>query len=514
VVSAPIPPLASALLQRIAAGRPSFRQAAVGSTGRRRIKLKTVVRLPRMPRIAVVSTVASAPKGAEKELAAPDTLEKNVDKIAVLGLWHQGIVGAACLSKLGYSITAADSKVENIERLRSGESPIYEPGLDDLISEGLAAGNLAFTSNPVEAVRDADAIFIMFDTPVDDDDNVVVDEIFDTVQEISGAIKDGAKVHITSQVPVGTCRKIIELLERAPASDVGVSYSPENLALGKAIETFFNPRLPMIGADSRDTYDAIAAVFRSFHPDWDFVGIETAEMSKHALNSYLATSVCFGNELGRICDEVGADGHTIAMALRSEPRVGPKAMILPGLAFSGGTLARDVQTLRRIAAGCDLAVPMLDSIIVSNAKHNAIILRKLNNHFGRIDALKVLVLGLTYKPDTSTLRRSAAVDIVNDLVGAGAVVACSDPKADQSEVAARFQDNASVAFSRDPFEAAEGASAVVLMTPWGDYGSLDFGRLGALMTDDRLVIDPFEMWDRTALEGAGYAYRTIGKGYK
>ncbi len=431
-----------------------------------------------------------------------------METITILGLWHQGIVGAACLASVGRKVIAADSDTETVASLSAGLSPIYEPGLNDLLASGISAGNLQFSADISGSVAQSDIVMVMFDTPVDDNDGVILDPVFDTVAAIAGSLREHSVLHLTSQIPVGSTRRIKAQLAEAGRTDIDFSYSPENLQLGKAIDTFMHPRLPMIGAENNETFERIRNIYAPLAVNWEFVGIETAEMAKHALNTYLAASVCFGNELGTICDEVGADGRKIAMALRGEPRFGERAMILPGLAFAGGTLARDVQTLRKIAKKADLSVPMFDSIMTSNDRHNQIIVRKMAAALGTLANKRAAVLGLTYKPETSTLRRSAAVEMVEALSAEGATVTSTDPMADADEIAATGLSG----FSRDVEEAVAESAAIVLMTPWQQYKELDFSKVKSLMGPDPLVVDPFSFWDQELLESLGFRYQGIGKG--
>ena len=237
---------------------------------------------------------------------------------------------------------------------------------------------------------------------------------------------------------MGTCDQIAQRVrETNPSLSFGIAYSPENLRLGQAIDRFLNPVLPVIGADVPITLDRLEPLLSLLKADhWERVNLRTAEMTKHALNAFLATSICFANELGNLCDEVGADGHRIAEVLRLEPRVGVKAMLFPGLGFAGGTLARDMQTLRSL--GDRRAWKPRCSTAGGNriSQQNRLVLRKLKNAFGSLSGKKATVLGLTYKPDTSTLRRSAALEIVAEMAQAGMRVSAHDPKADRAEVAA------------------------------------------------------------------------------
>ncbi len=357
--------------------------------------------------------------------------------VCMIGLWHQGIVGAAVFADLGYSVVAADHDAAKIALLNGGRAPLFEPGLDELIQKGLQSGNLRFSSDVAGSVQGCPFVLIVHDTPVNDRDESDRSEVLSTAAAIAPGLCDEVVLYVTAQVPVGTCDRIAQIIRtNNPALRFGIAYSPENLRLGQAIDRFRHPALPVIGSDDRATLDRVEQLLAPLGVKWERVGLRTAEMTKHALNAFLATSICLANELGNLCDEVGADGQRIAQVLRLEPRIGAKAMLLPGLGFAGGTLARDVQTLRSLSDGAGLDTPLLDGIMESNGRQNRLVLRKLKKAFGSLKGVPAAVLGLTYKPDTSTLRRSAALEIIADLAGEGMRIRAHDPRADRAEIAA------------------------------------------------------------------------------
>lgn len=429
--------------------------------------------------------------------------------IGVIGLWHQGIVGAACLADFGYSVIAADHDSQKIEVLKLGKAPLYEPGLDDLIQRDLLQGRLIFTDDVAEAVRGISDVWLMFDTPVDERDESDLTEIFTTVKEIAPNLEPGTIILVTAQVPVGTCDEIIALIRACrPGLKFSVAYMPENLRLGQAIERFKRPPLPVIGSDDMAALDGLEQVLGPFSAKWERVSLRTAEMTKHALNGFLAMSITFANELGNLCDEIGADGHRLAEVLRLEPRIGSRAMLFPGLGFSGGTLARDLQTLRGLGDHYRVDTPMLDGVQASNQAQNNMVVRRLKEIFdGKLNGRHVTVLGLTYKPDTSTLRRSAALEVIAGLVRAGANVAASDPRADRNELKA----HTTFAFFDDPYDAVEDAEALVLMTPWKEYKELDFEVIKARMGRP-VLFDTANLWSANDLIQRGFEYFDIGRG--
>ena len=429
-------------------------------------------------------------------------------KIAVLGLWHQGVVGAACLAEMGHEVVGADTNADTIARLRGGNAPLYEPGLDDLLSRGVGSGKLTFTTDLAQAVRDTPFVFVMFDTPVDENDESDLTGIFSTFDTIARALQPDAVILMTAQVPVGTCHFLMERVKKAaPNASAIIAYQPENLRLGQAIERFMAPPLPVIGCDDPAAFERLLTIVGPLAAKWHLVNLRTGEMIKHALNSFLGLSICFANELGNICDAIGADGKRVGEMLRLEPRVGSKAMLMPGLGFSGGTLARDMQTLRKLGRGFDLATPLLDGAWAANAGQNGLVVRKLAEAIPDLSNARVTVLGLTYKADTSTLRRSAALEVIGDLVRRGVKVNAHDPRADRDEVRAHPK----FTFFDDPLAAVSGADAVVLMTPWADYRELDFAAVRSRMAG-RYVLDTAGLWNADRLTGLGFAYDEIGRG--
>jgi UDPglucose 6-dehydrogenase len=429
-------------------------------------------------------------------------------KIAVLGLWHQGIVGAACLSEMGHSVIAADPNQETIAKLGAARAPLFEPGLDELLAAGIASGRLVFSGSYVDAVKNAPFVFIMFDTPVNERDESDLSGLFACIDDISPHLQHGATVLVTAQVPVGTCDHLAaNIAARAPGGGSSIAYMPENLRLGQAIALFKSPALPVIGTDDDGAFDRLLTIFGPLAPEWQRVSLRTGEMIKHALNAFLALSVTFANELGNICDALGADGKRVGEILRLEQRVGRKAMLIPGLGFSGGTLARDMQTLRRFGDDNEIDTPLLDGAWKANAEQNGLVLRKLQRMLPSLCGARVAVLGLTYKADTSTLRRSAALEVISDLAAAGAEVHAHDPRADRDEL----RSYEGFTFHEDPLSAVSEAQALVLMTPWSDYRALDFGEVARRMTGS-YVLDTAGLWSAAEVAAAGLSYDEIGRG--
>ncbi|HET9317427.1 MAG TPA: nucleotide sugar dehydrogenase, partial [Vicinamibacteria bacterium] len=267
------------------------------------------------------------------------------ETVVVYGLWHLGCVTAACLASHRRTV-GLDLDEDVVRGLAAGRAPLMEPGLDDLIGEGLASGRLAFTTSAEEALRDASVVWITFDTPVDERDEADVGFVRSRLEAIAPQVRPGTLVVVSSQLPVGSTR---ELTRGWADRGVRVACSPENLRLGKAIDAFRHPARVIVGLEDPGDRERIARLFAPFCERIEWMSLESAEMTKHALNAFLATSVAFINELARLCERTGADAREVERGLKSEPRIGPGAYLGPGPAFAGGTLARDLRFLAGLA---------------------------------------------------------------------------------------------------------------------------------------------------------------------
>jgi UDPglucose 6-dehydrogenase len=399
-------------------------------------------------------------------------------KVCVYGLWHLGTVTAACLASRGIATVGLAETSEAAAELQAGKAPLFEPGLDALMERGLKSGALQFTSEVAAAVSSADLVWISFDTPVDDDDVADVGYVLDRVRLTFPYLPDGAVVLVSSQVPVGSTA----LLEHdfaavANGRKVSFAYSPENLRLGDAIRVFTEPERIVIGVRSDDARKVIEPVLEPFCPTLLWTRVESAEMVKHALNSYLATCVTFTNEIASICESVAADMSEVEAALRLDPRIGKRAYVRAGSAFGGGTLARDVQFLKAIARDHEARVPVLAAVLESNDHHKGWVVRHLRRQLGALTGKPIGVLGLAYKAGTDAIRRSVAIEVIQELIAAGADVTVFDPKV--STLPEPLNSAVTIAGGTD--EVFAGSEAVVLATEWPEFRELDFVRLVASM---------------------------------
>jgi UDPglucose 6-dehydrogenase len=388
--------------------------------------------------------------------------------VCVQGLWHLGSVTAACLAEAGHQVIGLDHDAATIAGLRAGKASISEPGLDAMIQRN----TIEFTTDIAAAAR-ADVLWVTYDTPVDADDRADVDFVIAKVAAVLPHLRDGAVVIVSSQLPVGS-------VARLETKRLEFACSPENLRLGKAIEVFQQPDRVVVGVRSDVAKARITELLAPITSKIEWMSVESAEMTKHAINAFLALSVTFANELATICEQVGADAKEVERGLKTESRIGPRAYLGPGGAFAGGTLARDIAFLSSLAAQHHLTQPLIAAVRPSNEAHKKWALRRLEDRLGSLKGKTIAIWGLTYKPGTDTLRRSAAVELATDLVAAGARVQAWDP-------AVRSVDLA-VTLAPDAIAAARGASGLVIATEWPELRAVDLAAALAGM-ERKLIVD-------------------------
>jgi UDPglucose 6-dehydrogenase len=426
-------------------------------------------------------------------------------KIAVLGLWHLGSVTAACAAAAGHQVTGWDRDADTVDALNAGRAPVAEPGLDALVASGLTSGRLRFTDDASGAVGDAEVVWITFDTPVDDEDRADVDYVMREVTAALPHVKDGAVVLSSSQLPVGSVARLERTFaETGGGRRVSFACSPENLRLGKAIDVFTHPDRVIIGVRDDSAKAVLTALFQPIADHLEWMSVESAEMTKHAINAFLATSVTFINEIAALCEQAGADAKEVERGLKTEKRIGPNAYLGPGTAFAGGTLARDVVFLRELGRAVNRPTPLMEGVEISNREHRNWARRRLESVAAPLSGKTVAVWGLTYKPGTDTLRRSTAVELCRWLVEQGARVRAHDPSAK-----ALPGDLEAVTRTASPEDAATGADALVVATEWPDYRSIAPDILATAMSG-RIVIDGNRFLGNTIGRDARFRLVSVG----
>jgi len=406
-------------------------------------------------------------------------------KICVQGLWHLGSVTAACLASVGHDVVGLDGDSNNISNLNQGKAPLFEPGLDEMIQNEINQGHLRFAQSSREALADAELLWVTFDTPVDEEDHADVEFVLGKIKSVLPELNDGTVVLISSQIPVGSIKKLEYFVkDNYIKKQICFAYSPENLRLGKSIDVFLNPDRIVVGTRNDETKEKLKKLFSPITNKIEWMSVESAEMTKHAINAFLATSVTFANELAAICELYGADAKEVERGLKTESRIGPRAYLSPGGPFAGGTLARDIDFLDKAAQEKALAVPLLQSVRVSNNEHKKWTKRKLSEKFTPLNKLSVAIWGLTYKPETSTLRRSLAVALCDWLIEEGANVRVYDPAVE--ELPSHWNNH--VDRFDSALEALKNTQVLVLGTEWTEFKETAKKML-EVVNNDYLVID-------------------------
>ncbi len=378
-------------------------------------------------------------------------------KVVVAGLWHLGCVTAACVAK-EFDVVGLDFDEEVVAGLKAGRAPIFEPGLDDLIAAGMATGRLQWTTDALEAGAGADLLWVGWDTPVDEDDVADVEWVVERVRRAVVGLREGVVVLVSAQLPVGTCARLAEEFPK-----LRWACSPENLRLGKAIAAFTEADRAIVGCEDGER-QMLGKLFAPFSKEVVFMRAASAEMVKHGLNSFLALSITFINEIGRLCELTGADAREVSLGLKSDVRIGKRAYLGAGGPFAGGTLARDVVALSKLGAERGEKLEVIPAIKRSNDRHREWAVGALERGLGGLEGKRVAVLGLVYTVGTDTLRRSAAVELCGKLVGAGVEVRAFDPAISELPL-----ELASVTLRCSAVEAMDGVDAVVVCTGWPEF---------------------------------------------
>ena len=433
-------------------------------------------------------------------------------KIAMIGTGYVGLVSGVCFSDFGHEVVCVDKDPDKIARLKNGEVPIFEPGLDDLMVRNMTAGRLTFTGDLTQAVADAEAVFIAVGTPTRrGDGHADLSYVTAAAEEIARAITGYTVVVTKSTVPVGTNRQVKDVLSATrPDADFDVASNPEFLREGAAIDDFMRPDRIVVGVDSERAAEVMQAIYRPLYlREFPIMttDLESAEMIKYAANAFLATKITFINEIAQLCERTGADVKMVSKGMGLDGRIGPK-FLHAGPGYGGSCFPKDTSALARI--GQDHAVPMqiVETVIAVNDSIKRRMIEKITDLCGgAVNGKKIAVLGVTFKPNTDDMREAPSLTIVPALVGAGAIVSVVDPQG-KREGAALLPG---VTWAEDPYVAADGAEALVLLTEWNEFRALDLPRLAKLMAHP-VMADLRNIYAPSEVQDAGFvAYAGVGR---
>ena len=434
-------------------------------------------------------------------------------KITMIGTGYVGLVTGTCFAEFGHHVTCVDKDESKIERLCKGEIPIYEPGLDQMVAKCSREGRLTFTTEMVDAVANADAIFLAVGTPTSrrGDGYADLTYIYAATKEVAVYLKGYTVIIDKSTVPVGTAEQVARIIhETNPDADFDVASNPEFLREGAAITDFMRPDRVVIGVDSDKAEQVLREIYKPLYLQETPIvktDIKTAELTKYAANAFLATKISYINEIALLCESLGADVVSLAKGIGMDGRIGAK-FLHPGPGYGGSCFPKDTMALMRIAQEHGQTLRIVEAAVEVNGAQKAKMVKKVRDILGGNEAGKTIaVLGLTFKPETDDMRDSPSITILPALIEKGAHIRAHDPQG--MEEAKQYLPEG-ITYTGNAYEACTGADAVILMTEWNQYRALDLEKLHSLMKGDSFI-DLRNVYEPAQVRAKGFTYAGVGR---
>jgi len=431
-------------------------------------------------------------------------------KIAVVGSGYVGLVVGACLAESGNDVIGADIDEHKIARLNRGEVPIFEPGLERLLKENLDEGRLSFTTDVAQAVRRSDIVFIAVGTPAGEDGSADLQHVLGVARTIGEAM-DGEKIVLTkSTVPVGTAALVRREIEERTSWPVHVCSNPEFLKEGAAVEDFMKPDRVVLGVDSERAAEVLRDLYSPFVRQGNqilLMDVPSAELTKYAANAMLASRISFMNLIARLCERAGADVDMVRLGIGSDERIGP-SFLFPGVGYGGSCFPKDVKALIRTAGDLGEDAGLLREVEEVNERQKRLLLDRVEARFGSdLAGRRFAVWGLAFKPQTDDMREAPSLVTVSGLLERGAQVVAHDPEA-MREARRHFGSN--VGYAGTPYDALQGAHALLIHTEWHPYRRPDLERMKALMSEP-VIFDGRNLFRPGKMRDAGFEYYSVGR---
>lgn len=432
-------------------------------------------------------------------------------RVAMIGTGYVGLVSGACFSNFGHEVICVDKDVGKIERLKKGEIPIYEPGLDRLVADNVAAGRLTFTTDLKSAMPGAEAVFIAVGTPSRRGDGFAdLSYVYDAAGEIADTLSNYTVIVTKSTVPVGTSNRVEKIiLERNPKAEFDVASNPEFLREGSAIEDFQRPDRVVVGVESERARNIMRALYRPLFLNdktpFVFTTRESSELIKYAANAFLAMKITFINEMADLCEKSGADIQDVAKGIGLDGRIGSK-FLNAGPGYGGSCFPKDTLALVRLAAEYNAPSRLIEAVVDVNDQRKKRMAEKIIAAFGGVQGKTVAVLGVTFKPNTDDMRDSPSLDIIPALQAAGAKVKAYDPEG--MHEAQKLLPN--VIWGQNTMDAVNGADGIVILTEWNQFRALDFAKMKQTLKRP-LLIDLRNIYTPREVAEAGFEYHSIGR---
>lgn len=435
-------------------------------------------------------------------------------KIAVVGTGYVGLVTGTCFAEVGVNVVCIDIDQKKIDNLKKGILPIYEPGLDEMVKRNSEKGRLQFSTDLKSSIQDCEAAFIAVGTPPDEDGSADLKYVLGVATEIGNHMTDYLVVVTKSTVPVGTAKKVKQAMKEALAkrnSDLtfDVASNPEFLKEGAAIDDFMKPDRIVIGVESEKSEEVMQRLYKPFllngHP-CIFMDIPSAEMTKYAANSMLATKISFMNDIANLCEIMGADVNMVRRGIGSDSRIGPK-FIYPGIGYGGSCFPKDVKALIKTADENGYQMQVLKAVESVNEGQKERMYNKLKKHYGNLKGKHFALWGLSFKPKTDDMREAPSLVLIDQLIEAGATVTAYDPVA-VHEAQRILGDK--IKYSDEQYETLKGADALVIVTEWPEFRTPDFVKIATLL-NGRAIFDGRNIYEPSEMKTMGYHYECIGR---
>ena len=430
--------------------------------------------------------------------------------ITIIGTGYVGLVAGACFADMGNNVICIDNNLEKIEQLKKGIIPIYEPGLEELVKSNVLENRLVFSSDLDSAVKKSQVCFIAVGTPQGEDGSADLKYVFNVAESIAKSMNEYKVIVDKSTVPVGTAEKVASIIKQNSIYPFDVVSNPEFLKQGNAVDDFLHPDRVIIGSDSDRATQIMQDIYSPFFRTGNRVivmDVKSAEMTKYAANSFLATKISFMNEIANLCEKVGADAEMVRVGMSTDSRIGNK-FLFPGLGYGGSCFPKDIKALIKTGLEYDCEMSIISSADKVNKEQRNIFIEKIITRFGQNLQDKTFgVWGLAFKPKTNDMREAPAITIINALLDIGAKVKAFDPKAMET---AKFYFEDKITYTKTAYETLEGADCMLLLTEWNEFRRPDFEKVKSLLKNP-VIFDGRNQYDEKRLKDKGFEYYQIGK---
>ena len=430
-------------------------------------------------------------------------------KIAVVGTGYVGLVTGTCFAETGNTVTCIDIDAEKIAKLVGGKITIYEPGLEILFERNIRQGRLFFTTNLKEGIKDAQVIFLALPTPPDEDGSADLKYVLGVAEQLGDLLDHYTVIIDKSTVPVGTAERVAEKVKLKARVEFDVVSNPEFLREGVAVDDFMKPDRVVIGTSSDRARKIMETLYAPFVRQGNpiiFMDERSAELTKYAANSFLATKITFMNEIANLCEKLGADVDAVRKGVGTDSRIG-KRFLFPGIGYGGSCFPKDVNALARAAQEHNYDFKILKSVMAVNATQKTRLISQIKNHFGSLKGVVIAFWGLSFKPHTDDIREAPALNNIDELLAAGAIIRSHDPEA--MENVKKVVGN-KISYHNTPYEAATGADAIFIATEWPEFRTPDFAKLASVMKS-KVIFDGRNLYELREMKDQGFTYISIGR---